>query len=98
VNNVVVDQFITAYKAVPADQWPVYYDQALAQLKPGLNEIIFHLAYDNDEMQAVTIDHPDFGAAWRQNDFNYVTSEAFKTLLERKGIRLITWGDVLATL
>lgn len=98
VHNVVVDQFITAYKAVPADQWHVYYDQALEQLKPGLNEIIFHLAYDNDEMQAVTIDHPDFGAAWRQNDFNYVTSEAFKTLLEKKGIRLITWKDILATL
>lgn len=98
VNNVIVDQFITAYKAAPADKWHEYYDQALEQLKPGLNEIIFHLAYDNDEMQAVTIEHPDFGAAWRQNDFNYVTSEAFKTLLEKKGIRLITWKEILTTL
>jgi predicted glycoside hydrolase/deacetylase ChbG (UPF0249 family) len=94
VNNVIVDQFIAAYKATPADQWHEYYDQALDQLKPGLNEIIFHLAYDNDEMQAVTIEHPDFGAAWRQNDFNYVTSEAFKTLLEKKGIRLVTWKEI----
>lgn len=94
VNNVVVDQFITAFKAAPADKWHEYYDQALQQLKPGLNEIIFHLAYDDDEMKAVTIEHPDFGAAWRQNDFNYVTSEAFKARLENEGIRLITWKDV----
>ena len=94
VNNVVVNQFITAFKAAPADKWHEYYDQALQRLKPGLNEIIFHLAYDNDEMQAVTIDHPDFGATWRQNDFNYVTSEGFKTLLQKEGFRPITWKDV----
>jgi predicted glycoside hydrolase/deacetylase ChbG (UPF0249 family) len=93
VNNVVVHQFITAFKAAPADKWHEYYDQALQQLKPGLNEIIFHLAWDNDEMQAVTIDHPDFGATWRQNDFNYVTSEGFKKLLEKEGIRPIMWKD-----
>jgi predicted glycoside hydrolase/deacetylase ChbG (UPF0249 family) len=97
VHNVIVDQFISAYKAAPADQWHAYYDQAIGQLKPGLNEIIFHLAYDNDEMQAVTIDHPDFGAAWRQNDFNYVTSEAFKTVLEKNGVRLITWKEIAAS-
>lgn len=93
VNNTPLDQFITAFKAAPAGKWHEYYDQALKQLKPGINEIIFHLAYDDDEMKAVTIEHPDFGAAWRQNDFNYVTSGAFKELLEKEGIRLITWKD-----
>jgi hypothetical protein len=59
-----------------------------------LNEIIFHLAYDSDEMKAITIDHPDFGAAWRQRDLDYVTSDEFKNLLKQNGVHLITWGDI----
>ncbi|TWI86223.1 polysaccharide deacetylase family protein [Chitinophaga japonensis] len=94
VNNVVVNQFITAYQQAPADKWHVYYDQALRQLPAGLNELVVHLAYDDAEMQAVTIDHPDFGAAWRQNDFNYVTSKGFKELLQKENIRLVTWKAV----
>lgn len=94
VNNVVVKQFISAFKAAPADKWHEYYDQALQQLTPGLNEIIFHLAYDNDEMQAVTTDHPDFGAAWRQQDLNYVMSDDFSQLLKKEGFRLVGWKDV----
>ena len=53
-----------------------------------------HLAYDDAEMKAVCIDHPDFGAAWRQRDLDYVTSDAFKKLLKEKGIVLVKWKDV----
>lgn len=91
---VVVDNFVSAYAAVPASNWKQFYDQTVKNLKPGLNEIIFHLAYDNDEMKAVTVDHPDFGAAWRQRDFDYVTSEEFKNLLKQNNICLIKWGDI----
>ncbi|HEY6975584.1 MAG TPA: polysaccharide deacetylase family protein [Chitinophagaceae bacterium] len=93
-NVVVVDNFVSAYPAIAADKWKEFYNQAIQNLKPGLNEIIFHLAYDNDEMKAITIDHPDFGSAWRQRDFDYVTSDEFKNLLKQNDIHLITWGDI----
>jgi predicted glycoside hydrolase/deacetylase ChbG (UPF0249 family) len=93
-NVVVVDNFVSAYPAIAPDKWKEFYNQAIQNLKPGLNEIIFHLAYDNDEMKAITIDHPDFGAAWRQRDLDYVTSDEFKNLLKQNNIHLITWGDI----
>ena len=55
-----------------------------------------HLAYDDAEMKAVTIDHPDWGAAWRQRDFDFFTSETFRKLLEEQGIKLVTWREIRA--
>ena len=40
-----------------------FYTGILSKLPPGLNCILLHAAYDNAEMKAVTIDHPDYGAA-----------------------------------
>jgi predicted glycoside hydrolase/deacetylase ChbG (UPF0249 family) len=96
-NNVVVDAAYIASKAVAAKEWHRFYDSVIQQLKPGLNEIIVHLAFDDDEMRAVTTEHPDFGAAWRQNDFNYITSENLKSLLKKNNIRLVSWGDIQKT-
>jgi len=73
-----------------------YYAKQLKSLPTGVSEIIIHLAYDDAEMQAVTINHPDFGAAWRQVDFDYFTSDECRRLLKAEGIQLITWGDLKA--
>jgi chitin disaccharide deacetylase len=72
----------------------VFYTNILQSLKPGVSEIIIHAAYDNSEMQAVTVDHPDYGASWRQADFNFFTSETCKKLLQQNGIQLITWREI----
>lgn len=96
--GVVVDAVYLQFTATPAAEWHTFYDNLIQQLKPGLTEIIFHLAYDNAEMQAVTIDHPDFGSAWRQNDFDYVTSEALKSILRKNNIILVSWGDIQKTM
>jgi hypothetical protein len=45
-------------------------------------------------MQAVTIDHPDYGAAWRQADFDFFTSAACRDLLAQQQIQLITWREI----
>ena len=45
-------------------------------------------------MQAVTSDHPDYGAAWRQADFNFFTSAACKQLIEKENIKVITWREI----
>lgn len=71
-----------------------YYAKLLQDLPTGVSEMIIHVAYDNAEMQAVTIKHPDFGAAWRQQDFDYFTSEECRNILKETGIQLITWQEL----
>lgn len=89
-----LQQLFSLFMSIDPTKWAESYNGFIAQLVPGINEIIVHLAYDDSEMQAVTIDHPDFGAAWRQRDFNYVVSEDFKAALKKNNVQLITWRDI----
>jgi predicted glycoside hydrolase/deacetylase ChbG (UPF0249 family) len=93
-NSAVIDGLFIASKAVPVNEWGKMYDEMIQQVKPGLNELIIHLGFDGDELRAVTTEHPDFGAAWRQNDFNYAMNESLKALLKKENIQLISWGDI----
>lgn len=70
------------------------YMDILDNLAEGLNVILIHTAFDDREMQGVTINHPNFGSAWRQIDFDTFTSEAVKSKIEENGIKLITWGEI----
>lgn len=81
--------------SVPAEQWDEAYDEIIKNLEPGLNELVVHLAYDNEEMQAVTIDYEHwYEAAWRQRDYDYVTSQRFRDLLDDNDIKLVTWREI----
>jgi chitin disaccharide deacetylase len=71
-----------------------YYSGILKSLQPGVSEIILHAAYDDSEMQGVTIDHADYGAAWRQADYNFFSGDACKKLLKENNIRVITWREI----
>ena len=71
-----------------------YYTHVLKTLQPGVSMLIFHAGYDDSEMKAATIDHVDFGAAWRQADFNFFTSENCKRLLKENNIHLVTWREI----
>jgi hypothetical protein len=63
-------------------------------LKPGLTELIVHLGYDNDELRAVTADHDDYGSAWRQRDYDVVTSREFRTVLADNDVIVVKWKDL----
>lgn len=93
-SGVIVDNFIMAYMMSPADKWKNFYSSSLQNLKPGLNELVFHLAFNDAEMQAIAKDHPDYGSAWRQQDYDYATSDEFKAQLKKRGVYLITWGAI----
>lgn len=71
-----------------------YYTEILNQLKPGLSTILIHLAYDDKEMQAVTIGKKDWGAAWRQADVDFFSSKACAALLKQNSIVLVTWREI----
>ena len=89
-----VDKIVTIGPDVSADGWSKYYSDAIKSLQPGVTEFIIHIAYDDDEMRAATFDHPDWGAAWRQRDFQFFTSDAFRQLLKENNVKLITWRDI----
>lgn len=90
----VVDSIVMANPAIHADQWREFYGNAIRNLKPGLSEMIVHLGHNDAELQAVTIDHPDFGSAWRQRDYDFVTSPEFQKILDENHIVLIKWRDL----
>jgi predicted glycoside hydrolase/deacetylase ChbG (UPF0249 family) len=92
--DVVVDDIQTASPENFKNGMETYYKGVLNGLKPGLNVIIIHTAYNDKEMQSVTVDHPDWGAAWRQADYDFFTSETCKRILKDQGIHVVTWREV----
>ena len=78
----------------PSEDWMAYYLGVVKALTPGVHEIIVHLGHDDSELQAITVDHPDYGAAWRQRDLNVVTSPEFKQALADNHVILIGWKDL----
>ena len=93
-DNVVVDHLFMINQASPAKQWGEPYLKFIENMQPGLNEIIVHLAIDNDETRAIMANHPDFGAEWRQHDFDFVTSPEFRKALNDHHIKLVTWRQI----
>lgn len=89
-----LDSLVIADPSVNPANWKAFYTNAIKNLKPGLTEIIVHLGHDDAEMQAVMVDHPDYGAAWRQRDYDAVTSPEFKKSLEDNHVVLIHWRDL----
>ena len=92
--DVVLDSLVMAAPTVHMDQWKEFYLNAIKELKPGLTEMIVHLGHDDAELQAISVDHPDYGSAWRQRDYNVVTSPEFKKALQDKHIILVKWKDL----
>jgi hypothetical protein len=92
--DIVLDSLVMADPSIKPDSWKDFYTSAIKNLKPGLTEMIVHLGHDDVELQAVTFDHPDYGSAWRQRDFDVVTSPTFKKLLTENHIVLVRWRDL----
>ena len=70
------------------------YSSKVESLSSGLNVFLLHLGYDNEELRAVTVDHPEYGSLWRQLDYDVFNSTEFKKVLKDNDIKLVTWGDI----
>lgn len=92
--DIVVDSIVIAAPGIAPVNWQKFYADAIKNLKPGLTEMIVHLGYDDAEMQAVMVDHPDYGSAWRQRDYNVVTSLEFRKELQENHVVLVHWRDL----
>jgi chitin disaccharide deacetylase len=92
--DIVIDHTVTISPSVPPEKWAEFYTTALKNLQPGITEFVIHVAFDNDELQAATRERDTWGAAWRQRDFDFFTSQKFRALLEQQNIKLVTWGQL----
>ncbi len=92
--DVVVDRSYTAQPENFKEGMAQYYTSVIKNLEPGLNCLLIHLAYDDAEMQGVTIDHPDWGSAWRQADVDFFSSPECAKVLKEEKIVLVTWREV----
>ena len=92
--DVAVDSVIVISSTTPPQDWMGFYTRAVKALTPGLYQLYVHLTFDNDEAEAISVDHTAYGAAWRQRDFNVMTSPEFKKALEDNHVILVSWKDV----
>ena len=93
-DDVYIDRVLDINPSVAPGDWSKFYSDAIKNLEPGVTEIVIHLAYDDAEMRGATFNHPDWGAAWRQRDFEFFTSNSLRKLLQENQVKLITWREL----
>lgn len=71
-----------------------FYINTLQNIGPGINVLLIHLGFDNAEMQALTIGQEYWGSRWRQQDFDFFTSETCRRILKEENIQLVTWKEI----
>jgi hypothetical protein len=96
--SVLLSQLLQMNPGTPRSHWLDAYKKMLAPLPSGSYQLIVHLAYNDSEMQGATADHPDWGAEWRQNDFDLVRSPDFQKFLKDQGFILVGWKDLAKAL
>ena len=94
-DEIVLDHTVTIAPSVPPEKWAEFYRTALKNLQPGITEFVIHVAMADDEMKAATRERDTWGAAWRQRDFDFFTSQEFRQLLRQQDIKLTTWRQLV---
>jgi predicted glycoside hydrolase/deacetylase ChbG (UPF0249 family) len=93
-----VDKVLGIDVGVAPKDWLQAYEGLLKPLGPGVYELIVHTAIDDDEMRGATFDHPAWGAAWRQLDYDMVKSPEWQKFLKDEGFILVSWKDLAKAL
>lgn len=93
-DDIVLDHTVTIEPEVPAEKWADFYVNALKNLQPGVTEFVIHPGLDNEELRAATRERATWGAAWRQRDYDFFSSEQFRQILAQENIKLITWREL----
>ena len=71
-----------------------YYSQIFENVISGLNIVLIHPAFDDNEMKGITVNHPNFGSEWRQIDFESFILQENKAKIKEHQINLVTWNDI----
>jgi predicted glycoside hydrolase/deacetylase ChbG (UPF0249 family) len=92
-NAIIIDREIQMRPGIPADKWLNWYKRELSALPPGVYQLEVHLGYDDEELRGAT-EGRDWGAKWRQTDWDVVRSPEFQEFLKEQKFVLINWGNL----
>jgi hypothetical protein len=93
-NVIIADKLYYAKPVNNINELGNFYSNILSSIKPGLNCLLVHLAFDNKEMQDITHNQIKFGSKWRQADFDFFTGDECRRLIKENNIQLITWREI----
>jgi hypothetical protein len=89
-----LDGVLEIKPGIAQKDWLSAYEKTLENLAPGVYLLSVHLGFNDEELKAMTWDHPDWGAQWRQNDYDVVSSPEFHKFLKEKGFIVIGWKEL----
>ncbi len=92
--SLIIEKIITANPSDFESGMANYYEKVLKNLTSGVQILLIHTAFNDTEMQALTINHPNWGAKWRQEDFDFFTSEKCQKIIKEENIKLVTWRQI----
>jgi predicted glycoside hydrolase/deacetylase ChbG (UPF0249 family) len=92
--DLVIDHLYTANLPDFLNGLDNYYRNALADLPAGVSVMLIHTALDGSESAGMAGGVAGWGNRWRQQDYNFFTSEDFTQLLKEHNIQLTTWREV----
>ncbi len=92
--DLLLDVVISPGEQVPAADWSRYYRDAVANLRPGVTEIVFHLGVDDPELRAAYIGMDGWGPAWRQRDLDVAMEPGWPDRIAEAGAHRISWRDL----
>ena len=92
--DVIVNDVFQAHRSLAPSSLEDFYLSVPGEVKPGLSELIVHPAFDDPEMRGIYKEREAYGAAWRQQDFEVMRSQKFKSALRENDIHVINWGRI----
>ena len=63
--------FMASYKEFENEGLSAFYDRLLTELPAGVSMVLIHPALKSEQMEQITLDHPNFSAAWRSEEAAY---------------------------
>jgi predicted glycoside hydrolase/deacetylase ChbG (UPF0249 family) len=90
----VIDRAFDITPDVAAAKWGDWYEAEMRKIGPGVTAMIMHIALADAELRAATADRPTWGAEWRQRDFDFFTSDRFRSLVKELGLTPVTWRQI----
>ena len=94
IQDILIDRELEIMPGFSQNDWLAAYEKTLESLPPGVYLLSVHLGFNDEELQAMTWDHPNWGAQWRQNDYDVISSTAFQNFLKDRGFTLVSWKDL----
>jgi len=93
-NDIIMNRIFSARPGLPEEHWMDYYLEIVRAIRPGLNQLTVHLGYDSAELRRITGSTGLWDAAWRQRDYDVITSDEFRSALMENNVLMVSWRQL----